>query len=177
MSPSAEHNAAPAVDLPLHEELLQDGEEVILAIKPSGWFVLLVSWPVVVVAALVAAGVYVAVELFRASLPQQTVLLVCLVVAFLRVAVACFQWLGHLYLLTNLRVLRLRGVFRSDVFDCPLKRIRQTVLSATFLERLLGLGSLFFTTAESDAPAAAWNCLSHPEEVRQTVEQAIRRAR
>jgi len=105
------------------------------------------------------------------------VLLICLVVVFVRVGVACFQWLGQLYVLTNLRVLRLRGVLHSEMFECPLKRIRQAVLSATFLERSLGLGSLFFTPAESDLPRAAWSCLSHPEEVRQTVEQAIRRAR
>jgi hypothetical protein len=176
MTPSAESNA-PAVELTVHPDLLQDGEEVILAVKPSGWFVVLVSWPVLAGCAVVAVGVYVATEVFRSDLPRQTVLLICLAVACVRIMLGCFQWMGCVYVLTNLRVLRIRGVLRADVFECPLKRVRETLLSSMFLERVMGLGSLFFILAGTDAPQVGWNHLSRPEEIQQTVIEAIRRAR
>jgi hypothetical protein len=91
--------------------------------------------------------------------------------------VACFQWLGRVYVLTDKRVLRIRGVLRADVFQCPLRRITRTAVTATFGERMLALGSLFFEAGEVDAAQAGWICIARPQEVRRTVEEAIHRAR
>jgi uncharacterized membrane protein YdbT with pleckstrin-like domain len=84
--------------------------------------------------------------------------------------------MGRLYVLTNYRIMRVRGVLRVDAFQCPLRRIRGTVLTATFTERMLGLGSLFFEVADEQPAAAAWTYISRPAEIQETVNQAIRRS-
>ena len=56
MTPSAQGGATAIDDVTVEEKLLQDGEIVVLSIKPSGWFVLQISSPVWVLAAGVVGG-------------------------------------------------------------------------------------------------------------------------
>jgi len=178
MTPSAD-SASPSARLEsvAAERLLDDGELILLAIKPSGWFVLLVSWPVLVPAALLVAAAWVLNRFFPAEVPGQVICLLCLAGACGRLVIACAQWVGHLYLLTNRRVLRVRGMARVHIDECPLRRIHKTLLSAAVGERLLGLGTLMFEDAEGRTLETVWACLSQPGEVRDAVEAAIRRAR
>ena len=157
-------------------ELLEGGEVVLLAIKPSGWFVLLASWPVLATAGLIAFGMFLFEEFFYAAGPQRAVLLVCVAAGCLRAIFACFQWVGRLYVLTNQRVMRICGVMRVDIFTCPLKQIGEVVLTATFLERPLRLGTLHFEPVGGGLEAD-WLCIARPEEVKGQIEQAIRRTR
>jgi hypothetical protein len=146
---------------------------ILLAIKPSGWFVLLTSWPVLVVAATVAAAAMLAGGLLAFDLPDRTICLFCLGAALLRVLFACAQWVGNLYLLTSRRVLNLSGVARVSIEQCPLDRIGQTRLTASAGESLLALASLVFQDRHGEALVPAWVCLSQPLEVKQAVDQAI----
>ena len=178
VEPSAEPAETPAQIGVVPTELLDDGEVILLATKPSGWFALLVSGPVLGGAALVAAGMLLAGPAVRiGARARQGVVLICLAAACLRVVLACCQWFGRLYILTDRRILRIRGIIRSDVFACPLRDIRRTTASAGLCERLLGLASLYFDLEDGEGSDSAWIHLSHPEEIRQTIEEAIRRAR
>jgi len=177
MSPSAEPaNLAAEGTAATVTRLLEDGEIVLLAVKPSRWFVLLVSWPVLLLAGAVMGVTWIAGRYCSATVDEPTVTLLCSVVAFVRVMLAGFQWLGRLYLLTNRRVMRLRGIIREDVFQCPLKRIRQTCVSATLPERWVAVSSLLF---EFDPPRSEghWTYLASAKEVRQAVEEAREHAR
>jgi len=175
MSPSAESNV-PAAALQRQAELLQEGEQIIFAMKPSSWFVLIVSWPVLMFLLLVAAVTF-AAEGLIVDLQRQTVMLLCLAGVCIRVMVGCFQWVSHLYVLTNLRVLHVRGLTRTDVLESPLKSLREVPLSCTFLERCFGLASLQFLTANSDRPPIVWTNLARPLEVQKAVQEAIKKAR
>jgi hypothetical protein len=177
MSPSAEPATPAAPPIALPERLLEGGEVVILAVKPSRWFVWLMSWPVLVLAVVVLVVSFVAERFFAAAVDQRTVLLLCSAVGVARVVLAGFQWLGRLYVLTDRRVLRLRGVLREDVYQCPLKRIRRTHLSLTLPERLVGVGSLLFELDDSRCAPGHWLDLAEPQEVQRLVEEALRRAR
>jgi len=157
--------------------LLEDGEVVLLATKPSGWFVLLVSWRVVVLTGLAAVILILAEPVLHApAASRQAVILLCVAVCCLRVILGCFQWLGRLYVLTNKRILRIKGVMRAEVFACPLRRIRRVLPGATVPERLLGVGSLYFQTGEQAGADGAWIHLARPLSIRDLIEQAIRRA-
>ena len=171
MTPSAD--SANAIDVPeaVCETLLQDGEEIILAVKPSGWYVLLASWPVLVAAVAVA----VASEAMGFSGPLQAVPLVCAAAACLRVVVACCQWMGILYVLTNKRVMRVRGLLRADACWCELARIEEVLVSAGPLEGLLGLASLLFRQAGDGCSQACWTNVARPADVQEAVQSAIRR--
>jgi len=178
MSPSAEPAMSAAFEALMPIEQLQDGEAVILAVKPSRWFVLLGSWPWLALAAIVAGWAYLAAGRGSGPIDEKMVALVCSAVACSRVTVGCFQWQGRWYVLTNRRVLRFRGVFRQDVDQCALKDIGEVYLTATLPERLVSVGSLWFEQpAEKDGQAAGWQHLAQPREVRQAVVEAWRRAR
>lgn len=179
MTPTAEPTSAGAgafaAPVPVPARLIQDGEQIVLAIKPSPWYILLVSLPVLLAATAVFAGVYV----FRPYLPGlslRTAFSLCALAWVVRLFVALLEWLSRIYVLTNLRVLRIKGVLRVDVFECPLGRIQNTVLSLTLLERLWGLGSIYFATAGTGAMEAAWLMIARPQEVHEIVVSWIRRA-
>jgi len=179
MSPMADGaNLARAADAKAAqaEQLLGSGEVVILAIRPSGWFILIVSFPVLTVAALMLIAALASEGLLGLPVSRDTAILFCLTVAGFRLAVALAQWTSRLYVLTNLRVLRVRGLLKIDVFQLPLKKIAQTDLLVTILERPLGLGSLFFRTVEG-VHEGDWICIARPGEVQQIVQDAVRRAK
>jgi PH (Pleckstrin Homology) domain-containing protein len=177
VSPRAESaEAPPVVASAASEKLLHEGELILLAIKPSGWYVVLVSWPVLVVTAAIAAGAILASQVFNAVIPGQMICLLCLAAAAFRVAWACGQWVGKLYMLTSRRVVSIRGVGRVTIEDCPLTRIGSTHITHSTGERLLGIGTLAFRSREEGCPAGAWEHLSQPADVRELVEEAIRRA-
>jgi len=177
IEPSAEHVATTAQEDLVPPALLEDAEVVLLATKPSGWFVLLVSWRVLALAGLVAVVLILAEPVLHAAVAsRQAVILLCVAACCLRVIFGCFQWLGRLYVLTNKRILRIKGVMRAEVFACPLRRIRRVLPGATVPERLLGVGSLYFQTGQQDGADGAWIHLARPLAIRDMIEEAIRRA-
>jgi len=139
-------DAQPLADL-LPAHLLDGDEIVILAIKPSLWFVLFVSWRWLVVLGLVAAWG----SGWGARLPWiQPRMVVQAAVALMaaRVGFAMLQWVSKLYVLTNRRVLRLTGIFNVHVFECALDRIQNTFLTCSWYERLFSLGTIGFAVHE-----------------------------
>lgn len=178
MSPHADsaHPAAEA-EVSSAEQILQGGEEIILAIKPSPWFVLLVSWPVLLAAGAVAGATWGAGEWLNATLPQAGIYFFCGAAAAVRIVVASLQWMARLYMLTNLRVMRIRGVMQADIRVHLLQKIARTQCSAEPGERILGVGTLSFEVPGEDTAESAWVHIAKPHEVEDAVNQAIRRSR
>ena len=173
MSPLAEQAGAAAAMPAVPAEALNDGEEVILALKPSGWFVLFASWPVLAAAVMIGVASY---PLHLAG-PYQLVPLACTGAACLRVVIACGQWAGMLYVLTNRRVIRLRGTTRPEVRSCILREIAGADVSTGTAEGLLGLGSIVFELHGGARPDICWVNVPDPRGVQETINQAVRRAR
>jgi len=177
MSPQAEPTSAAVAEPAVPAKLLEEGEIVILAIKPSPWFVLISSASVLGVVGIVALVALLAGEVPGAWVPRRVVFSICFLVAVVRVMVAGFQWAGRLYILTNHRLMRIRGVIRVDVCHCPLRQVGEVVGCVSRLERPLGLGSLFFRDREGNLSQADWVNLSRPGEVEQLVNEAIGKTR
>ncbi len=177
MSPSADSANPPAqVEALVAEELLDDGEAILLTVKPSGWFVLLASAPVLAIFFVAAAGAYLGAQTLPGTLPWQTIFFICVGCGVARLVFACMQWVGRLYLLTTRRVLTIRGVFSANIYQCPLRDICATDLSAASIEKVVGVSSLMMLDG-SDQILETWPCLARGEEVRRYVDQAIRRNR
>ena len=178
MSPEAEP-ASPvaAAEEAIPQSLLEDGETIILAIKPSPWWVILNAWPVLAVLGLVGLGGYVADDFWNVAIPPRTVLLFCLAVAGLRIAFGGCQWIGRLYVLTNRRVLWIRGAWTARITHCPLSRIHQAHGSTSPAERIVGIGSLFFSMRDGDVAEPVWPNISHPADVQEIVNDTLRRSR
>src|SRR5690242_13114767 len=105
---AAETSVVTSLATLLTRHLLRDGELVILILKPSIWFIPLSSLKFI---ALVLVGML-ALRLFGDHVPHPVVYFeagVFLIAG--RLMVAILQWTGRLYVLTDLRIARISGVF------------------------------------------------------------------
>jgi uncharacterized membrane protein YdbT with pleckstrin-like domain len=98
-----------------------------------------------------------------------------LVFAGIRLGWQFLDWANRLYVLTDRRVIRRRGVFQVDVFEARLDRIQQTSVLQLVRERIFGLGSIAFATAGTSRLEALWEAVYAPFEVQKTVIEAIDR--
>jgi len=176
MTPTAPTEAVVADDVAVEQMLLQDGEIVVLSLRPSPWYVLLVSAPVVVLAGLVAA-VAALVQAAGMGWGDRSVYLVCAVVAGLRVVVACVQCVGLRYVLTSRRILRLRTLLSTSAIQFPLELVEQANVAAGVGERLLRVGDMVFVDREGRPFSEGWRCVSQPAEVGDLINETIRRYR
>ena len=172
-------NAASAVARPpraIAAEIL-DGDEVIqLSIKPSLWYIPLVSFNValpLLLIAVLALGVAA-----PSGWPVVGALLgqVAALAAVVRVAFASLEWASRLYVLTNRRVLCFRGVLAVKVSECRLNRVAQAALRGTRPERILRLGSIDLVPRCDSDTTVTWSCLSKPADVHEILTRAIRKA-
>jgi hypothetical protein len=159
----------------LTRHILRDGELVILILKPSIWFVLLSS--VKFIAAVLIFMI--AAKVFDEHLPYNPFVYVetgiFLIAARLMWAVQ--QWTGRLYVLTDMRILRIAGVFNVNIFDCPLRKVAQVRLVSNLRERLCAVGSIEIISRDDSCPPGLWQTIARPQEVLEQIEAAIRKAK
>jgi len=170
----ADSNSLTAVDL-LPAHLLDGDEIVILAIKPSLWFVVFMSarWLLAMLLVIFLAGW---VGPVVPQLNTKMVVQGAVALGAARIGFALLQWVSRLYVLTNRRVMRLRGILNIDLFECPLMKIQNTYLTLAWYERLTGLGTISFATAGTGGVEASWTHVNNPLELHERVRSAIHRA-
>ena len=160
--------------VPAH--LLDGGEIIILAIKPSPWSVLLTStrWIVLgLVLAIIACAPGRIIPLgtnARWYLWQLGFWMTCA-----RLAWAMLDWVSRLYVLTDRRIMRIRGVFNVDMFECALCRIQNTYVTLSVGERLTRTGTIGIQTAGTGA-GASWRIVARPLEVHEKLRDAVNRS-
>ena len=154
-------------------ELLNGSEIIILAIKPSLCYVLFVSawWLAVLLPFTILACLSAQMGWF--GMQARVLLAVCLAGIIIRLAFALLQWQSRVYILTNLRVLRIRGVVRVEMFQCSLLRLKDVLLSAGVGERILGLGTIGLVKDSSGKAEACWQNIRRPEQVHRQILEAI----
>lgn len=173
-------SAIPAVvsDQAIPERILRDGEQIILAVKPSAWFILLDSIQTLIILGVMAAfvmlidvvGIYLPAEI-RRGLLMGLLLGIGLTVLF-----SGFRWLGRLYVLTDRRLLRIYGFVRVSVYECELSRISSVDVIAGLAERIVGIGSLRFEIKDNPYTNPDWINISHVQNVAEEVRAAVSRA-
>ena len=154
---------------------LLDGDEIIqLSIKPSLWYVPLVSLKFVLAAALVASVVLISSQGVL-TWQGNTIVAGAACVALLRLMIASLQWASRLYVLTNRRVVRFHGVLRVQVAESPLANITKAQLDVAYHQRAVRLGSIRMTPA-APCEVITWEDVARPSEVYEILAKAIRRA-
>jgi hypothetical protein len=155
--------------------VLRDGELILLLLRPSRWFILLSSlrfMAIVVIFMLLAL-------LFDDKLhgtPRQYVEIGIFLMAG-RLMWAVLQWMGRLYILTDLRIIRLTGVFTVELFDCPLRKVARTLLEISFKERLVRVGSIAIIPQDEQCPIGSWQMVGQPRLVHEQISATISRAK
>ena len=154
--------------------VLRDGEIVLLIIKPSLWFIPFQSMLFSGVVGLFALGA----GLVNGHMERiHYYLEIAFILIAVRLMIAVLQWQARLYILTNMRFLRLGGVFATAVYDCPLRKIGMVRLVAGSRERFLRLGSIEVVPTDQTRPLGIWNTVSKPRQVHDKVVAAINKAK
>lgn len=159
----------------LASHVLRDGEIVLLVLRPSIWFILLTSLRFVA-----AAGVLILVVRWH-SLAERGLVrgLIELGVSAIsaRLMWATLQWMSRLYVLTDMRILSVSGVFHIHVFDCPLRKVARTRLTRSPQEKLTGVGSIEIIPQDDSFPFGQWEMIGQPVLVHEQIVATINRAR
>ncbi|MCG3136320.1 MAG: hypothetical protein HJJLKODD_00147 [Phycisphaerae bacterium] len=156
--------------------LLHGGEIVIFALKPSVWFMVLVSvrW-LFLGASLILLAPWIATH--YPALSQNLITQIALIATAARLIIALLQWSSRLYILTNRRVMCCRGVIQVTLFEAPLPQISRTTIRSPVIERLCHVGSIGFAVQEPQHIEAWWEQISQPEEVHERIRSAIEKSR
>jgi hypothetical protein len=175
-APAATATSASAL---LAGHLLRNGELVLLLLRPSKWFILLSGIKFLAAVAIVTA----LAVIFRDKLhyllnqPAHSIVEVGIFAMAGRLMWAVLQWMGRLYVLTDLRILSLSGVFSVEVFDCPLRRVARTLLEATFKEQVCRIGSITIIPQDEHLPMGNWRMVGRPRQVHEKILATIARAK
>ncbi len=162
------HQATAAVDaagVPLFLASMIEPNEIIVGMwKPSPWFVALRSGRVVLLVAVVtAAGVMLAGGLAE-PWGRELVQLGALAVAA-RVAYVIADWASRVYVLTDRRVLRRRGVISPTVYSQELRGLRRVQLERSAAEVCTGIGTVTFSCRDEGPHDAAWLMVANAREL------------
>jgi len=152
--------------------LLLPAEVVLFELKPSLWYVLFTSLPI---AAAGVALVALALAIEQLQSVRHLGMVIGMWVIGLRVAIALLQWLGRTYVLTDRRILIQSGVFNVKVEALGLERIEATFVAQAVVQRLLGIGTIFFRTGNADRGSISWAHVRRPKEVHAHVVAQIDR--
>jgi hypothetical protein len=174
--PPARAVRLPADTLAVPPDLLDGGEVVILAVKPSIWFILFEPLKWIALAVLLQLCIPLGRPYLPPGVTAGVLTQVILLLLGARMVLSLLRWVSRSYVLTNRRVMRVSGVRRPEVWACPLVRIRNTRLTAEVHERLVKLGTVTFVTDDPLAANRQWCFISRPEEVHAEVRRAIARA-
>jgi len=162
----------------LPAQLLQPGEIIILLVKPSPWFILLVPMrfiAIVLLCAMLAAQLQ--TRGFNLGLDRNDLIIATLAVLGLRLFWQMLDWLSRVYVLTDQRIIRIKGVLNVQVFECPLQKIQQTDLLLPLSQRIFWLGTIGFATAGTAVHEAYWLMIAKPLEVHAKIIETMRRYR
>jgi hypothetical protein len=156
----------------LTRHILRDGEIIQLILKPSLWTIFFGTLPAIGVALVVmfSTGLWAPYHV-HIAVEAGMMLVAC------RAAWAVLTWAGRLYLLTDLRIVRISGVFNPQIHDIPLRKVARTRLNPSVRERLWGLGSIEIIPESDQWPWSVWQTIRKPEEVHEIVRRAIARAK
>jgi hypothetical protein len=174
----------PALGLPLDRaasllpaDLLQGDELIILLLKPSLWYILLSSLNWLGLIALLAAAAIWAMPYFPEHYGTRDVYSVTLLAATAKLTWQSFEWLSRLYVLTDRRMIRVKGVLRVHVFQAELRNIQHTEVLFQLRERLVGLGTIAFATSGTAYTEAYWLMVARPMAIHRRILQAMNRYR
>lgn len=158
-------------------ELLQPGELIILLLKPSPWFIVLAPLKTLVVLVLLMFTAGVVNAQFDLGIAPRDLVLTTIGLVGARLFWQFLEWLSRVYVLTDQRIIRVRGVLRVYVFEARLREIQHTEMLFSVRERVFALGTIGFATAGTAVNEAYWQMVAYPLEVHQKVVETLRRYR
>ena len=125
--------------MPFPRKFLNDGEDVILDLRPHWWFL---TGPIVATAVTLAAAIALR-NVDYASL----VALVLMLLSVLWLLVRYLKWTTTNFVLTTDRLISRQGVLRKAGREIPLERINDISVNQSLFERIIKSGDLMIESA------------------------------
>ena len=159
------------------QQLLQDDETVLLAIRPSPWFIIVDGgWVYFFFITLVLLLAWLTHQPWApVILPESQIFPLLATILSIRVVWKFLDWANRLYVLTDQRIMRRRGVIQFSLIEAPLDRIQHSAIFTRVIERALSLGTIGFATAGSGLFEVVWEMVPNPLQVHRTVTDAVDR--
>ena len=163
------------------DELLGRGENLIY-IARQHIFVLIsrIFTELVLISLLVAAGVVANAAFTNTAFtigslqPGQLILLITSVISvglLISGLIDYMRWNNEQYIITDRRVIQVRGVFNKDVIDSSLDKINDVELSQSWLGRIFNYGTIEVLTA-SESGVNAMDRIGHPLDFKRAMLEA-----
>jgi uncharacterized membrane protein YdbT with pleckstrin-like domain len=150
--------------------LLNEGEDVVLDLRPHWWVFVK---PVALVAAAVALLFVVAANVDH-DVPTYAALLVVLY-AVVRLVVAYLRWATTNFVVTTDRIVHRSGVLAKSGREIPLERLNDIAVSQSLFERLVGAGDLLVESG-GERGQSHFTDVRSPFTVQNTIYRELERA-
>ena len=156
-------------DPKVRRHLISDEGEVVIDEVRQHWVVYTV--PMLEVALATALLVALATNSIGGTQVLLAIVLVLLSHAF-------WQFLTHhrdRFVVTNMRVMRIRGVFSQSIATTPIARVLDITLKKPIIGRILGYGHFVFESAAQDQGFREIRWVSRPDDRDLTIQRVIQR--
>lgn len=158
------------------ESLLLPGEIVIILLKPSMWLIILSSLrELTIVTIFYAIAFWLEYQYDALHVNTKEINTAA---GFIYGAILLYRfidWVARLYVMTDRRIIRVKGIFKVDVYTARLSKIQNLKLFFTVRERVCGIGTIGFSTAGEDGIEAYWLMIAKPLKIYEKIERAIDR--
>ena len=151
-------------------KLLNEGEEVVLDLRPHWWFM---SGPASTV--LVAAGATIAAAALGAADAVVAGLLVVTALALLWLLGRWMRWRTTNMVVTSDRLIYRIGVVAKRGIEIPLERVNNIAFHQSVFERMLGAGDLLIESA-GEGGQQRFSNIGHPSRVQNQIYREMERA-
>lgn len=155
--------------------LVEDDEIIILFLRPSPLYIILASLGRLLVIAVITLSLMYIGRRFSLAYIDTIAFGLGVIIGLAQLAWQGLEWWSRIYILTDRRIIRQKGVLRPSVYHTKLRDIKHTSVFQRLRERALGLGSIGFTATGSDVFDAFWVMIRDPFSVHKTVVDAIKR--
>ncbi len=149
---------------PYPEKLINEGESVVLDLKPHWWF----FWKHIAVGGGLLVAMIVWVGPLNSSNWAKFPIAIAIVVYVAFVIVKYLTWTYTHFVLTDRRVISRSGIISKRGTEVPLDRVNNIDFSQRFWERLIGAGDLSIESAGKDGQSHFEN-VRHPDMVQQEI--------
>ena len=172
-APEGLDEGLPARSRIISPSLLLPAEAVVFELKPSLWYVLIVSLPIAAAGAALILLAFLMEEV--GNMWRHGALVIGIWAVGLRIAVGFLQWLACTYVLTDRRILKQYGVVNVRVQCVGLEEIESTFVAQAAIQRVVGIGTVFFRCGSREREALAWEHVRRPKEIHGRIVAQIER--
>jgi len=128
------------------KSLLGDNEKVLL-VTHQHWFVLLEQILVEIIISVLTVAIVTILLLISPFTPGVWLGYFILIIPLVSLLRDAFVWSKHKYVVTNLRVIQVMGIFNKSVIDSSLEKVNDVKMVQSVLGRLFNFGDLEILTA------------------------------